>query len=166
VEDFFMAADMLLQIEGVDGESQIEGKSGWIDIHSYSLGASNPSSVSTGSGSGAGKVSVSSLSIQKTVDKSTPVLFLKCCTGKHFAKAKLVVREAGDTPLEYIVFGFEQVYVDSVSWGGAAGGGKPSESLSLSFAKLTMEYYPQKADGTLGEKVPAGWDTQKNVAAA
>ena len=161
-----MAVDMLLQIEGVQGESQIEGKDGWIDIYSYSLGASNPSSVSTGQGSGAGKVSISSISIQKVVDKASPILFLKCCTGKHFTKAKLVVREAGDKPLEYMVMSFEQVYVDSVSWGGAAGGGKPTESLSLSFAKMTIEYYPQKADGTLDSKVPAGWDVQKNIAAS
>ena len=161
-----MAADMLLYIDGVKGESQIEGKSDWIDIMSYSLGASNPSSVSTGMGSGAGKVSISSLSVQKVIDKSSPILFLKCCTGKHFAKAKLAVREAGDKPLEYVVMNFEQVYVDNISWGGAAGGGKPTESIAFSFAKITIDYYPQKADGTLGEKVPAGWDVQKNVAAA
>ncbi|HET8549513.1 MAG TPA: type VI secretion system tube protein Hcp [Bryobacteraceae bacterium] len=157
---------MLLQIEGVEGESQIQGKSGWIDILSYSLGASNPSSVATGMGSGAGKVSVSSLSVQKVIDKATPILFLKCCSGKHFDKAKLVVREAGDKPLEYLILTFEQVYVDNISWGGAAGGGKPTESISLSFAKITIEYAPQKADGTLGEPVPSGWDIQQNVAAA
>jgi type VI secretion system secreted protein Hcp len=161
-----MAVDMLLQIEGVQGESQIEGKGGWIDIMSYSLGASNPSSVGTGQGSGAGKVSVSSLSIQKFIDKSTPILFLKCCSGKHFDKAKLIVREAGDKPVEYLVLDFEQVYVDNISWGGASGGGKPTESISLSFATVKIEYYPQNADGTKGDKIPAGWNIQKNVAAA
>jgi type VI secretion system secreted protein Hcp len=161
-----MAVDMLLQIEGVQGESQIEGKAGWIDIMSYSLGASNPSSVGTGMGSGAGKVSISSLSIQKFIDKSTPILFLKCCSGKHFDKASLVVREAGDKPVEYLILKFEQGYVDNISWGGASGGGKPTESLSLSFATMKVEYYPQNADGTKGDKVPAGWNVQKNVAAA
>jgi type VI secretion system secreted protein Hcp len=157
---------MLLKIKGVDGESQIEGKAGWIDVMSYSLGASNPSSVGSGSGSGAGKVSISSLSIQKVMDKSTPILFLKCCTGKHFDEADLVVREAGDNPVEYLVHKFKQVYIDSISWGAAGGGGKPSESLSISFAEVKIDYYPQNADGSKGDKVPAGWNVQKNVAAA
>lgn len=161
-----MAADMLLKIKDVDGESQIEGKSGWIDVMSYSLGASNPSSVGSGSGSGAGKVSISSLSIQKVMDKSTPILFLKCCSGKHFDEAELIVREAGDKPVEYLKHKFKQVYIDSISWGAAGGGGKPSESLSISFAEVTMEYYPQKEDGSLDSKVPAGWNVQKNVAKA
>ena len=52
------------------------------------------------------------------------------------------------------------------SWGGANGGGKPTESLSLSFATVKIEYYPQNADGTKGDKVPAGWNLQKNVAGA
>jgi type VI secretion system secreted protein Hcp len=157
---------MPLQIDGVEGESEIEGKAGWIDIFSYSLGASNPSSVSSGQGSGASKVDISSISLQKVIDKTTPILFLKCCSGKHFAKAQLVVREAGDKPIEYLIMKFEQVFVDSVSWGGANGGGKPTESLTLSFAKVEIEYYPQKEDGSRGNKVPAGWDVKKNVAAA
>ena len=162
-----MAADMLLQIDGIDGESQVEGKSGWTDILSYSLGASNPSSVASGAGSGAGRVSISSLNVQKVIDKATPILFLKCCNGTHFKNAKLVVREAGgDKQLEYLIMKFEQVFVDSVSWGAASGGGKPSESVSFSFAKIEIEYYPQKADGSLDSKVPAGWDIQKAIAAA
>jgi type VI secretion system secreted protein Hcp len=161
-----MASDMLLQIEGIEGETQIEGKTGWIDVMSYSLGASNPSSVSTGAGSGAGRVDISSLNLQKVIDKTTPILFLKCCSGKHFAKAQLVVREAGDKPVEYLIMKMEQVFVDSVSWGGANGGGKPTESLTLSFAKIELEYYEQKEDGSRGSKVPAGWDIKKNVAAA
>ena len=160
-----MAADMLLQIDGIDGESQVEGKSGWTDIMSYSLGASNPSSVASGAGSGAGRVNISSLSVTKVIDKATPILFLKCCNGKHFAKAQLVVREAGgDKQLEYLIMKFEQVFVDNISWGGANGGGKPTESVAFSFAKIEIEYYPQKADGSLDSKMPAGWNVQKAVA--
>jgi type VI secretion system secreted protein Hcp len=161
-----MASDVLLEIEGVQGESQIEGKSNWIDIQSYSLGASNPSSVGSGSGHGAGRVSISSLSLTKVVDKASPVLFQKCCSGKHYNKAQMVVREAGDKPIEYYIIKMTEVYIDSISWGGASEAGKPTESLTLSFAKIEIEYYPQKEDGSRGDKVPAGWDLRKNIAAA
>src|SRR5579885_2747377 len=98
-----MAVEMFLDIDGVEGESQAKDFVNKMDIFNFSLGASNPSSVGTGSGSGAGKVSISSISVQKLVDKATAKLFLACCQGKHFAKGKLTVREAGgDTPVDYL----------------------------------------------------------------
>src|SRR5437016_92647 len=139
-----MAVEMFLDIDGVKGESQAKDFKDKIDIFSFSLGASNPSSVATGAGSGAGKVSISSISVQKIVDSATGELFLACCKGKHYKKAKLTVREAGgDKPVEYMVLDFEQVFVDSISWGAASGGEKPSESVSFSFAKIQVDYKMQ-----------------------
>lgn len=159
-----MAVEMFLDIEGVEGESQAKDFTNKIDIFSFSLGASNPSSVSTGTGSGAGKVSISSISIQKVVDKASPKLFLACCQGKHYTKGKLTVREAGgDAPVEYLVLDFTQVFVDSVSWGAASGGEKPSESVSFSFATVTFSYTEQAGTGSGETAVPAGWDLQKNT---
>jgi len=159
-----MAVEMFLDIDTVQGESQAKSFENKIDIFSFSLGASNPTSVSTGSGSGAGKVSISSMSIQKVVDKSSAKLFLACCQGKHFPKGKLTVREAGgDAPVEYLVMDFTQIFVDSISWGGASGGEKPSESLSFSFASIKMTYQEQKAAGSGEKSGEAGWDLQKNT---
>jgi type VI secretion system secreted protein Hcp len=162
-----MAVEMFLDIAGVTGESQTKGFEGKIDIFSYSLGASNPTQVSTGSGSGAGKVSLSSVSIQKVVDKSTPDLFRACCSGKHFDTGKLTVREAGGAaPVTYLELDLTQVFVDSISWGAASGGDKPSESLSLSFAAITFKYQAQTAAGSADQGPTAGWDIQKNAATA
>lgn len=159
-----MAVEMFLDIDTVQGEAQAKDFTNKIDIFSFSLGASNPSSVATGTGSGAGKVSISSVNIQKVVDKATAKLFLACCKGQHFAKGKLTVREAGgDTPVDYLVLDFTQIFIDSISWGGASGGDKPSESVSFSFATVKMTYKEQQATGS-GEKAgEAGWDLQKNT---
>ncbi|SRR5579883_6548 len=159
-----MAVEMFLDIDGVEGESQAKDFVNKMDIFNFSLGASNPSSVGTGSGSGAGKVSISSISVQKLVDKATAKLFLACCQGKHFAKGKLTVREAGgDTPVDYLVLDFTQLFVDSISWGGASGGGKPSESLSFSFASIKFTYQEQQSAGSGQKAGEAGWDIQKNT---
>jgi len=161
-----MAVAMFLEIKGVNGESQdkdFKSKSA-IDIFSYSLGASNPSSVGTGAGSGAGKVSISSLSIQKAVDKSTTDLFLACCMGNHYDKATLTVRETGGAaPVDYVVIEFQQVFVDSVSWGAASGGDKPSESLTFSFGKIKFTYSMQDATGKGSKAGEAGWDVSANT---
>jgi type VI secretion system secreted protein Hcp len=162
-----MAVEIILDIKGVKGESQIKGFENKIDVFSFSLGASNPSQVSTGSGSGAGKVSLSSISFQKVVDAATPDLFRACCSGKHFDTAKLTIRESGgDSPVEYAVWDMTQAFVDSISWGAASGGDKPSESLSMSFASIKITYSAQAASGS-GQKGPsAGWDVKKNAMVA
>ena len=78
-----MAIEIFLSIDGISGESQKSGAEGWIEIFSFSNGASNPSSVAFGTGSGAGKVDLSSISLQKQLDMSSPYLFANCCAGTH-----------------------------------------------------------------------------------
>jgi len=159
-----MAVAMYLTIQGVNGECQAKGFTNWIDIHSYSVGASNPTTVGTGTGSGAGKVDLSSMSIQKTIDTATPSLFLNCASGKHFPKAQLKVLEAGgDSPVEFLVIDFTQVFIDSISWGGSAGGGKPSESVSFSMASIQFTYTPQLATGGGSGPIPFGWNILTNA---
>lgn len=162
-----MAAEIFLKLTDVKGESKGKGHEGEIDVYSYSLGASNPSSVSTGGGSGAGKVDFSSLSIQKSADLATSKLLLTCAQGKHFDQGILVVREAGgDTPVEYITITMNQVFIDSVSWGASSGGGKPSESVSMSFATIDIVYWSQDAKGSKDQKTEIGWDIKANTATA
>ncbi len=159
-----MAIEIFLKLDGIDGESQKSGAEGLIEIFSFSNGASNPSSVAFGTGSGAGKVDLSSLSLQKQLDVSSPKLFLNCCAGNHIATGQMIVREStgGDTTQTYYIYDMTEVFVDSISWGGAASGGKPSESLSLSAKSLQITYYPQDATGKLGNKIVAGWNVTTN----
>ena len=162
-----MAIAMYLYIKGspaVNGECQVTGFSNWIDISSYSVGASNPTSAGTGTGSGAGKVSVTSVSFQKSIDTATPSLFLSCCSGNHFDSAQIQVLEAGgNAPVAFLVIDFTSPFVDSISWGAADGGGKPSESFSFSYQSIKFTYTPQNADGSGGTPVPFGWNVQTNV---
>lgn len=160
-----MAADMFLKLDGIDGESIKSKAEGWIEIHSFSNGASNPSLGAHGTGMGSGKVDVSSISVQKIVDKASPKLFQACCMGTHIKKGTLMVRESSgaNTTDVYFQYDMDGVFIDSVSWGGSSGGGKPSESLSFSFQKIVVSYWPQSADGKVGSKIPAGWDVTKNV---
>jgi type VI secretion system secreted protein Hcp len=162
-----MAVEIFLKLEGIDGESQKEGHEKEIEVFSYSHGASNPTSTALGTGHGAGKVDLSSIILQKQVDTATPKLFQFCCNGKHIATGKITVREAGgDKPVEYLTYDLHEVFIDTINWGGTAGGGKPSESVGISFRKIVQTYLPQKADGTPGTKMVGGWDTAAGKAAA
>ena len=161
-----MAVEIFLTIDGITGESQKSGAEGWIEIFSFSNGASNPSSVAFGTGSGAGKVDISSISLQKQLDIASPYLFENCCNGTHASTGSMIVREAtGSTTTQiYYQYDMQEVFIDSISWGGAAGGGKPSESLSVSCKVLSVTYWPQNSDGSLGSKIVKGWNQTTNAA--
>jgi len=161
-----MGVEIFFTIDGIKGESTKSGAEGWIEIFSFSNGASNPTSVAFGTGSGAGKVDLSSISFQKQLDVSSPYLFANCCSGKHTDTGCMIVREStGDTTTKvYFQYDLTEVFIDSISWGGSAGGGKPSESLSVSAKSIMVTYWPQNSDGTLGTQIPKGWNQTTNSA--
>jgi type VI secretion system secreted protein Hcp len=159
-----MAFDAFLEIEGVAGESQRAGHEGQIELMSFSWGASNPVSITTGSGLGAGKVNVSSFNFMKYTDGTSPTLFQKCCNGKHFPKAKVTFYKAAgdDGALDYLVYEFEGVFVDSIQWSGG-GEGIPMESVSFTFEKCTINYTVQNSDGTKKGVTPGSWNLVANT---
>ncbi len=118
-----MAVEIFLKLDGITGNRRKQGAKDQIEIFSFSNGASNPSSVAFGTGSGAGKVDLSSLSLQKQLDKSSPALFQSCCQGTHIKTGTMIVREStGDKTTQiYYQYDMKEVFVDSISWGGAAG---------------------------------------------
>lgn len=142
-----MAVDMFLKLEGVKGESTDKVHAGEIDVLAWSWGMSNSGSAHMGGGAGSGKVNVQDISITKYVDAASNALIGAACSGKHFAEAKLVVRKAGGTPLEYIVITLTEVMITSVTTGGSGGEDRLTENISLNFAKFMFSYQPQKPDG-------------------
>ena len=161
-----MAVDMFLIIEDkkVKGESRDKTHKDSIDIVAWSWGMSQSGSMHVGGGGGAGKVAVQDLSVTKYIDKSSADLQKACCGGTHFKNAKLIVRKAGGSPLEYLIITMEGVLVTSVSTGGSGGEDRLTENVTLNFAKVKVQYQPQKEDGTKdGGVLEMGWDIAENV---
>lgn len=159
-----MAVDMFLKIDTVDGESVDATHKKDIDILAWSWGASQSGTTHTGTGGGAGKASVQDLSFTKYVDASSHALLLACFNGKHYDKAVLVVRKAGEDPLEYIKITMEGLIVSSVSTGGSGGEDRITENVSLNFAKVKFEYDPQTAKGGGTGVKTAAWNIAENKA--
>ncbi len=102
--------------------------------------------------------------ITKQLDQSSPDLFRAYCsshslaTREVFETGVLTLRKAtGGTRQPYLVFNFSDVVVvgytlqiDSSAF--------PRETVTFSFAKVKMEYKPQKDDGTLGTAIRSGWN--------
>ena len=93
------------------------------------------------------KAAFSDLSITKYTDKSSPNFFMACATGAHIDKAILHIRKSGEKPKEYLTITMSEVFVSSWSHSGADGGGLPSESASLNFSKIEINYQIQDEKG-------------------
>ncbi len=131
-----------LKLDGVDGSSQDTNHKDWIEILSYSLGASQAAPLTIGSatgGIGAGKTMFSELTVSTDVDKSTPTLFLDAVSGHAIKYGVLEVVESGGAVLDYKL---SNVTITAVSDQGNAADSPPVEQISLNFTKIEWDYTP------------------------
>jgi len=160
-----MAVDMFLELDGVKGESVDKTHKGKIDIIAWQWGLSNSGTFHHGSGGGAGKASFSDITVTKYIDAASPNIMLFCANGKHFAKGKIIVRKAGENPLEYLLIDFDKVLVTSYGTGGGSGEERLTESVTLNFAKVKVEYITQSEKGGKGTPHAFSWDISANAKA-
>ena len=157
-----MAVDMFMKIDDIKGESIDAKHKDEIDVLSWTWGVTQSGTSHTGSGGGAGKVQVSDLTFTKRIDKATPILIKNSCSGKHMKSAVLVVRRAGGQPLEYLTITMEDLLVSAVTTGGSSGDDTLTENVTLNFARVKLEYVPQKAGGGGDASIPMGWNIAAN----
>jgi len=161
-----MAVDMFIKIGDIEGESADDAHGGEIDVLAWSWGMSQSGSMHVGGGGGSGKVNVQDLSLTKFVDKSSANLMLHCCNGKHIPECTLVVRKAGENPVEYVTIVLTDCLVSSVSTGGSGGEDRLTENVTLNFGTVKVSYQPQGKDGAAdGGAIEMGWNIEKNVKA-
>ena len=157
-----MAVDMYMKIKDIEGESSDDKHKKEIDVLAWSWGVSQSGSAHMGGGAGAGKANVQDLSFTKYIDSGSNALLLGCVSGKHYEEAVLVVRKAGESPVEYLKLTMNDLIITSVSTGGSGGEDRLTENVTLNFAKFKYEYVPQDAKGAGGAAKTAGWDIAAN----
>jgi len=154
-------SNYFLKIEGIPGESFDESHRGEIDVLAVALGVLQPQLQRfAGGGASASKTEISPITITKPVDKSSPLLFLNCATGKHLPTATITARKNGDTPYDYFTIVLSDVLISSLSQTASEGG--ITEAVSLSFSKLTLTYVTQNPDGRPGTPITSSFDLKAN----
>ena len=155
-----MAVDYFLKIDGIEGDSSDAKQKGAIELQSFSGGETRQASHA-GGGGGAGKVSMQDFHFVTTISKASPKLLLACASGQHLKHATLVARKAGKDQQEFLVYKFTDVLVSSYQTAGVDDL-LPTDQVSLSFARIDIEYRPQRPDGSLDAPVKASWDLKAN----
>jgi type VI secretion system secreted protein Hcp len=155
-----MASDIFAKIGDIKGESLDDKHKDEIEVLSFSWGVTNGGTMAAGGGGGEGKAAFHDLSFTHTVDKSSPVLMQSCATGVHIKEATITHRKSGKGQQEFLVVKMSDVLITGVTHGG--GGDGTSETVTLQFAKVNVEYKPQKADGSLDAGIHFKYDIKGN----
>src|SRR5262245_46970101 len=160
-----MAFDCFVKMDGIKGESTDDKHKEQIEVLSFSWGASQPASAASGTGGRtAERVNVQDFSFVKVLDKSTPMLFLACCDGRHIKEVTVELCLASGDKHPYMKYVMDDVIVSSIRPGGSAQGGevKPLEEVTLNFGKVRLEYTPIDHTGKPGSPERTGWDLTTN----
>jgi type VI secretion system secreted protein Hcp len=153
-----MASDIFAKIGDIKGESTDSKHKDEIEVLSFSWGVTNSAKIK---GGGAGKATFTDLSFLHGIDKASPNLLSACATGAHLKEATITHRKAGKGQQEYLVIKMNDVIITGVALADSsvvAG----SETVSMAFAKVDLEYKPQKADGSLDAGIHFKFDIKAN----
>jgi len=157
------ASDIHLKIGDIKGESTDDKHKDEIDVDSWSWGANNPGSIAGGGGAGTGRVTFRDLAFVHRFDRASPSLWRACATGQHIRDATLTSARQGKGPQDFLIIKMSDVLVTSVSASESNGAGQaPMEQVTMQFAKVDLEYKPQKADGSLDAGVFFKFDIKAN----
>jgi len=154
-----MASDIFAKIGDIKGESQDSKHKDEIEVLSYSWGVTNPANIKAGGG--ASKTTFTDLSFLHSIDKASPNLLKACATGAHLKEATITHRKADKGQQEYLIIKMNDVIVTGVALADSSGAAG-SETVSMAFAKVDLEYKPQKADGSLDAGIHFKFNIKEN----
>jgi type VI secretion system secreted protein Hcp len=153
-----MAFDAFIKIDGVPGEATDDKHKDWISLASFNWGVSQ-SAAMAGGGLSAGKANFQDFSVAKRMDKSSPILFQHCATGKHTKQLSVSLCRATGEKREYLLYKFSDVMVTSYQTGGSPEGEDiPMESVTFAYTKVELTYTPVNSQGKAGSPVSTSYD--------
>jgi type VI secretion system secreted protein Hcp len=159
---FQMASDTFAKIGDIKGESLDSKHKDEIEVLSWSWGVTQTGSVAHGGGGGAGRAVFQDFTFTHHLDKASPVLLKACATGEHIRDATVTVRKAGKGQQDYLIIKMTDVIITGVAIDDDGGQAATAERVLLQFAKVDLEYKPQKADGSLDAGIHFKYDIKGN----
>lgn len=139
-----LGGPIYMKIEGVDGSYSDASLQGAIEVESMQMAQVERTAAQAAPRGGKNvKVALSSMNFTHHYDKASPVLMKAATKGTHFPRAVLYCRKVGQLN-DYLVVKLEDCLVSSYQTS-PGGGARPMESLSINFAKITVDYKPMVA---------------------
>jgi type VI secretion system secreted protein Hcp len=155
-----VAADIFAKLGDIKGESLDDKHKDEIEVLSWSWGITTAGIVGSGTGAALGRSGFKDLSFTHKIDKASPLLMKACATGVHLKEATITHRKAGKGQQEFLVIKMNDVIVTAMADSDSSA--ESVETVSLAFAKVNLEYKPQKPDGSLDAGIHFKYDLKAN----
>jgi len=151
-----VAADIFAKLGDIKGESLDDKHKDEVELLSWSWGVANIGAPPAGGGQA--RPTFHDFSFTHKIDKASPLLLQSCATGQHLKEATITRRKAGKGQQEFLVIKMNDVIITSVNEADQGSGEDGFETVTLNFAKVDVEYRPQKPDGSLDAGVHFKYD--------
>ena len=142
-------ANIFAKLGTIKGESLDSKHKDEVEVLSWSWGVSQTGTTGTGTGAATGRANFNDFIFTHRIDKASPGLLRACATGEIIKEATITERKAGKSQQEFLIIKMNDVIVTSVALASPEDTSATSENVGLRFAKVELEYKPQKADGSL-----------------
>lgn len=127
-------------------------------------GVSLDSSGPAGGGGGAGKASFAPVVVKlRRTTAASPGLQQAVANGHHYPQAVVSFRRAGERPFVFLTYTLADVTVTSFQSDASVPLDAPSESVTLTYARIKTDYFRQNADGSPAPAVSVCWDVKANA---
>jgi type VI secretion system secreted protein Hcp len=147
------------KIDGIQGESLDATHKDEIEGLSFSWGVTHPVSASATGGMGGGRATFHDLIFVHKIDRASPLLQQACADGRLIREATITCRNAEQQ--DYLKVKLENIIITGVT-ASATSGQAGSETVSLAFAMIDLQYMPQKADGSLDTGIDFNYNLVAN----
>lgn len=131
-----------IQYDGIKGNTTADGYKDHLTVNSVQFGVGRGISMEPGNLSNreATRPTISEITVTKVADSSSTALFKEAVTGSAGKKVVIkFVQTGSDKLIEYMTYTLEDCLVSGYSIS-ADSEGDPMESISLSFAKVMVNY--------------------------
>jgi len=143
-------ATWFLRIEGIAGDSTVQGHEGAMEVASWSWSISNKHGLATGAGSE--HAVLHELVVNALLGSASLQLIETCALGRQPASASLTGVRQGGVPFTFLRYELVRVSVESVSQ--AAGeDGALVDQIVLQFRGLKGSFTKQNPDGSAGTPI-------------
>jgi type VI secretion system secreted protein Hcp len=152
-----------LSSAGIKGECMLTDYNGMIELLSYSHGVGQQiSGDQSNTKRTSGKPSHQDFTVTKYVDLASCQLIDYCNQAKPISTAKILVGQNDNGKVTVtMVYELTNALVSSVSVGGG-GGGKPQETVTFNYTKISWKYVAQGANATDASATSAKWNLATN----
>lgn len=159
-----MAIYMKLTPE-VKGEATAEKAKGYIVLQSFQFGVGVGVSMAVGSGNRETSLpSFSEITVTKNTDVASTTFFESVCKRTNYTNAEIIFTTMIGAGNEETFLKYDLENIIFSAYSASSGGERPSESLSLNFTKISVQYQLDENNALKTDSPIKMWNLSTNTA--